>query len=163
MNKKKWVILDRDGTIIEEKNYLRRPEQVALLPGAAEGLRLLCERGYVLTVVTNQSGVGRGYFTMDDVDRVHCRLTELLAERGITLQGIYVISRASADCGLDGDDIAAVIGDKESDMQFGKNLASPVILLMSGYGREERARGVSADFYAEDLLQAARWLLERQK
>ena len=83
MNKKKWVILDRDGTIIEEKNYLRRPEQVALLPGAAEGLRLLCERGYVLTVVTNQSGVGRGYFTMDDVDRVHCRLTELLAERAL--------------------------------------------------------------------------------
>ena len=181
MNKKKWVILDRDGTIIEEKNYLHRPEQVVLLPGAAEGLRLLCERGYVLTVVTNQSGVGRGYFSMADVDRVHCRLTELLADRGIALQGIYVcphranqrcacrkpavglISRASADCGLTSDTIAAVIGDKESDMQFGKNLASPVILLMSGYGREERARGVSADFYAEDLLQAARWLLERQK
>ena len=73
MNKKKWVILDRDGTIIEEKNYLHRPEQVVLLPGVAEGLRFLYERGYVLTVVTNQSGVGRGYFAMDDVDRVHCR------------------------------------------------------------------------------------------
>lgn len=181
MNKKKWVILDRDGTIVEEKNYLCRPEQVALLPGAAEGLKLLYDHGYVLTVVTNQSGVGRGYFTKDDVDRVHCRLTELLADLGIKLQGIYVcphhpdarcacrkpavglISRASADCGLTSDTIAAVIGDKESDMQFGKNLASSVILLMSGYGREERARGVSADFYAEDLLQAARWLLERQK
>ncbi|WP_303296192.1 D-glycero-alpha-D-manno-heptose-1,7-bisphosphate 7-phosphatase [Pyramidobacter piscolens] len=181
MNKKKWVILDRDGTIIEEKNYLHRPEQVVLLPGVAEGLRFLYERGYVLTVVTNQSGVGRGYFAMDDVDRVHCRLTELLAERGIALQGIYVcphrpeercacrkpavglISRASADCGLNNDNIAAVIGDKESDMKFGKNLASPVILLMSGYGRKERARGVSADFYAENLPQAARWLWERQE
>ncbi|MGI6075923.1 MAG: D-glycero-alpha-D-manno-heptose-1,7-bisphosphate 7-phosphatase [Pyramidobacter sp.] len=181
MDKKNWIILDRDGTIIEERNYLHSPEQVVLLPWAAEGLKLLCRSGYRLTVVSNQSGVGRGYFSADDVERVHNRLAALLNEQGVELQGFYycphrpdegcacrkprtgLIRQAAEESGLSVDSLAAVIGDKECDMQLGRNLGCPAILLMTGYGQRERARGVVADFYAENLRDAALWIMESEK
>lgn len=181
MDKKDWVVLDRDGTVIEERNYLHSPEQVVLLPGAAEGLELLCRSGYCLTVVSNQSGVGRGYFSADDVRRVHDRLSGLLEERGVKLQGLYfcphrpdegcacrkprvgLVLRAARERGFSVDRIAAVVGDKECDVQLGRNLGCPAVLLMTGYGRSEKARGVCADFYAENLRDAALWIMRRRK
>ena len=69
--KPRAVFLDRDGTLIEERHYLHRPEDVNFFPGAIESLQRLTAAGYRLMMVTNQSGVGRGYFTMADVLRVH--------------------------------------------------------------------------------------------
>lgn len=86
---KKAAFLDRDGVIIEDKEYLGDPEGVRLLPGAAGALRQLHGAGYLLIVVTNQSGVGRGFFTMADLDAVHARLADLLAAEGVTLDAIY--------------------------------------------------------------------------
>jgi D-glycero-D-manno-heptose 1,7-bisphosphate phosphatase len=63
--------LDRDGTLIEDRDYLRRPEDVVVFPGATVALRRLEESGFKLFIVTNQSGVGRGYFTLNDVEKVH--------------------------------------------------------------------------------------------
>ncbi len=74
----KALFLDRDGTLIAHKPYLHKPEEVALLPGTTAALGLARERGYLLFLFTNQSGVGRGYFSLDDVHRVHTRLIELL-------------------------------------------------------------------------------------
>jgi D-glycero-D-manno-heptose 1,7-bisphosphate phosphatase len=74
----KALFLDRDGTLIEHKPYLHKPEEVVLLAGTADALRRAREAGYLLFLFTNQSGVGRGYFTCDDVHRVHARLVELL-------------------------------------------------------------------------------------
>lgn len=74
----KALFLDRDGTLIEHKPYLHKPEEVALLPGTTTALRRARETGYLLFLFTNQSGVGRGYFTLEDVHRVHVRLIELL-------------------------------------------------------------------------------------
>ena len=65
------VFLDRDGTMIAEKNYLRRPEDVEIFPGARDGLKQLADAGFKLFIVSNQSGIGRGYFTMADAERVN--------------------------------------------------------------------------------------------
>ena len=73
------VFLDRDGTIIQEKDYLRDPAQVEVFPGAFAGLKRLGEAGFKMFIVSNQSGVGRGYFTMEDVQRVHDHLLRELA------------------------------------------------------------------------------------
>ncbi len=75
------VFLDRDGTIIEEKNYLRRVEDVVIFPGAAAALARLQRAGFKLFIVSNQSGVGRGYFTLADVEQVHQHLLRELGRR----------------------------------------------------------------------------------
>lgn len=74
----KALFLDRDGTLIEHKPYLHKPEEIVLLSGTTAALRLAQEAGYLLFLFTNQSGVGRGYFALEDVHRVHIRLIELL-------------------------------------------------------------------------------------
>ena len=83
------VFLDRDGTLIEEKCYISRPEQVRLLSGAAQSLRLLQEADFAIVVVTNQSGLGRGMFTEADLQAVHDEMNRQLDEAGIALDGIY--------------------------------------------------------------------------
>jgi D-glycero-D-manno-heptose 1,7-bisphosphate phosphatase len=88
------VFLDRDGTVIEDKDYLHRPEEVVLIPGAVEALRDLRQAGFQLILVTNQSGVGRGYFTMADVEAVHEHLRRLLEPAGARFDGIYVAPEA---------------------------------------------------------------------
>lgn len=81
---KAWF-LDRDGTIIEDRHYLSDPDQIYFLPNAVEALRIAQADGYLLIVVTNQSGIGRGYFTENTADLVDRRFRELLLEKGVTL------------------------------------------------------------------------------
>ena len=83
------IFLDRDGTINREVEYLARPEQLELLPGAAGGMRRLRAAGYRLVVVTNQAGVARGYFHEEDVRAVHVRLREMLQAEGVELDAVY--------------------------------------------------------------------------
>ncbi|MBP1579178.1 MAG: HAD family hydrolase [Oscillospiraceae bacterium] len=86
--KKAWF-LDRDGTIIEDKHYLSDPDNIVILPRAAEAMRRAQEDGFMLVVVTNQSGIARGYFTEADADIVDKRLSEMLKEQGVTLAATY--------------------------------------------------------------------------
>lgn len=85
----KAVFLDRDGTIIEDRGYVRDPDDVALLPGAAEAIRRLADAGNLIVVVSNQSGVARGMFDEAALDRVHKRMEELLREHHAPLHGVY--------------------------------------------------------------------------
>lgn len=87
-NGKPAVFLDRDGTIIEDRDYLADPDGVVLLPGVIEGLQRLRDAGFLLAIATNQSGVGRGLMTLQDVEACHQRLTDLLAEHQIQLVAI---------------------------------------------------------------------------
>ena len=94
MTNKRAVFLDRDGVLIEQRSYLHRVEDVALMPGIGPALKRLQDAGFLLMVVTNQSGVGRGFFTMADVERVHQHLGNELARDGVRFGKIYVAPEA---------------------------------------------------------------------
>lgn len=168
------VFLDRDGTVIKEQNYLHDPDGVELLPGAAEGLRQMQALGLLLVLVTNQSGVGRGYFGRDAVERVHGRLLELLEAQGVDLDAIYLcphtpdeacscrkplpglILRASTDLGIDPAQ-SFVIGDKPCDVDLGLVVNATTFLVTTGYGAGHAAGcGCRAHHVVGSLLEAAR-------
>ena len=168
------VVLDRDGTLNVERHYLSDPAQVTLIDGAVEGLRHLRRLGLPLIVVTNQSGVGRGFFTESTLDRIHARLNEYLAAEGVELEGIYVcphlptdgcrcrkpdtglLERAARERGFEPGE-AFVIGDKASDVEMGRRGGCTTFLVRTGYGAEVAARGdVDVDFVVDDLREAAR-------
>ncbi|MGH7969224.1 MAG: D-glycero-alpha-D-manno-heptose-1,7-bisphosphate 7-phosphatase, partial [Limisphaerales bacterium] len=88
------VFLDRDGTLIEERNYLSRAEDVVVLSGVGLALKKLQKQGLKLFIVSNQSGVGRGYFTLADVDKVNQRLLSELAQHGVRFEKIYIAPEA---------------------------------------------------------------------
>lgn len=167
------VFLDRDGTINVERNYLSDPDQVELLPNAAAGLRKMQELGFRLVVVTNQSAIGRGYFDQARLDAIHARLRELLANEGVSLDGIYVcphtpdeacacrkpatglVVQAVGDLGFDPSD-GFVVGDKACDVQLGQAVGATTILTRTGYGsEEEQLEDAWPDFVVDDLAEAA--------
>ncbi|HVV45200.1 MAG TPA: HAD-IIIA family hydrolase [Bryobacteraceae bacterium] len=169
----RFAILDRDGTVIVEKNYLADPAGVELIQNAAEGLRRLEELGWGRLIVTNQSGVNRGYFTRRTVDAIHERMLDLLAREGAAIDGIYVcphtpeercdcrkpesglVLQAAADWGFD-PARCVFIGDKACDVDLGRRLGGTTILVRTGYGEEElRKNSTRADFVVSDLKEAA--------
>jgi len=174
------VFLDRDGTIIEEKNFLHRPEEVLLIAGAASALERLQAAGLLLFIVTNQSGVGRGYFTMADVDAVHRRLQEIVGCRGVHFQKIYVAPEAPGvpsygrkpspqflfdardEFGLDLAQ-SYLIGDKLTDLGCGRNAGLKTsILVRTGYGIEAERQstgGLGASVVVDSLTEAVDWIL----
>ena len=83
------IFLDRDNTIIKDKGYLKNPEEIEFIPGVLSVLRSFQEAGLLLVMVSNQSGIGRGYFTESEYQTVHTRFMELLAVNGITFAGYY--------------------------------------------------------------------------
>jgi D-glycero-D-manno-heptose 1,7-bisphosphate phosphatase len=166
------VILDRDGTIVVDRDYLDDPAQLEFLPGALEGLRLLRARGYRLVVVTNQSGVGRGRFPLARVEEIHARLKQLLREGGAAIDAIYycphrpeegcecrkpktrLVLQAAAELGFE-PAAAVVIGDKSSDIELGRNLGATTMLVSATGHPSDTA---APDYVVRDLLEAARLL-----
>lgn len=171
------MLLDRDGTLIEERHYLARVEDVALLPATGRGLRLLHDAGLGLAVITNQSGLRRGYFDQTALDAIHARLTQLLANEGVSLAGIYVCPHAPADecdcrkpqtglayraaAELQFDPASSlVIGDKPCDIELGRRLNATTFLVRTGYGALAEQEGLRADYIVDDLEEAAHIILE---
>ncbi len=177
MAKKPYVLLDRDGTMIVEREYLADPASVELLPGAAEGLRKLQAAGFGLVVITNQSGIGRGYFDEAALAAVHVRMQELLTSEKITLDGIYycphvdedgcdcrkprtgLAEQAARELGFDAA-TAFVIGDKAIDVELAEALGAASILVRTGYGAATEQKGnCRPDYVADDLSAAADTIL----
>jgi D-glycero-D-manno-heptose 1,7-bisphosphate phosphatase len=180
--KNRAIFFDRDGTLIEEKKYLHRPEDVAVLPGAAAALRRLSRAGFRLFIVSNQSGVGRGWFTLDDVAKVNARLAADLASDGARFDKIYIAPEApdqpsrgrkpSPQFLLDARDEfglrleeSCVVGDKMSDLECGwKAGVKKSILVRTGYGRDLEKSGdprLAAALIVDDLAAAADWILSQ--
>lgn len=170
---RRYVLLDRDGTLIEEKNYLADPAQVVLLPGVVEGLRQLRAMGLGLLVVTNQSGVGRGYFTEAVVDAIHGRMRDLLRASGVDVDAFYhcphvpeaactcrkpltgMVEKAARELDFRAD-ACFVVGDKPCDVELGRNLGATTFLVRTGYGAQVYASGYrEADHVARDLSEVA--------
>jgi D-glycero-D-manno-heptose 1,7-bisphosphate phosphatase len=153
---RRFVLLDRDGTINVERRYLSDPGQLALLPGAAPGLRALRELGLGLVVVTNQSGIARGLFDESRLNAIHDKLHELLGAVGVELDGLYVCPHGPDDgCPCrkprEGMVLAAarelgfhpqesfVIGDKPCDLELGHRIGATTLLVRTGHGVETAA------------------------
>jgi D-glycero-D-manno-heptose 1,7-bisphosphate phosphatase len=174
------IFLDRDGTMITEANYLSRPDQVKIFPATRTGLKKLCEAGFQLFIVSNQSGVGRGYFTMADVEKVNAHLCEELAQDGIRIEKIYIAPEKPEDPSrgrkpspqflFDARDEFGVdlgnsfmIGDKMIDVECGWNAGvKKSILVRTGYGskaEQEAPEGLPRALVVDDLDKAAEWIL----
>lgn len=169
---KRFVILDRDGTLIIERNYLSDHRQVELITNVAQGLKKLRDEGLGLLVITNQAGIGRGYFSLNDLKLIHKRMANLLAKEGVSLDGIYfcphkpedncdcrkprlgLINRAVKEHHFDPKK-CFVIGDKALDIELGKAMRAKTFLVRTGYGREtEKEKNIKPDYIVNDLLGA---------
>lgn len=178
------VFLDRDGTLIEEKVYLSDPAGVILLPGVGVALRRLMDAGFKLVMVTNQSGIGRGYYTEADLHRVNQRVIEELAPDGVRFERIYFSPEAPDQPSYGrkprpqflfdardefGIDLTRsyMVGDKMADLECGWNAGvRQSILVRTGYGIEVEAALGSGDrmrtVVVDDLSAAAEWILHSQ-
>lgn len=169
------AFVDRDGTIIREREYLSDPAGVELLPGAAEGLRILQDAGYVLVSVSNQSGIARGLYDEAAYQRVQRRMVAILADHGVRIAASYHCPHhpdvtGPCDCrkpasglflaairehGLD-PGRSVFIGDRLRDIEAARELGGRAFLLRTGYGAEE-ARSAGPDVVVcDDLAAAAR-------
>lgn len=154
------VFLDRDGTLNEEVHYLSQPEQLNLLPTAAETIAMLNQREIAVVVITNQAGIARGIFTEQHLQIIHDRLTQMLAAFNAKLDGIYycphhptagigeyltvchcrkpmpgMLIQAAQELNLDLSQ-SLMIGDRDIDLQAGANAGCKTALVRTGYGRD---------------------------
>jgi D-glycero-D-manno-heptose 1,7-bisphosphate phosphatase len=175
------VFLDRDGTLIAEKNYLHRPEDVEIFPGAGAALKRLADAGFKLVIVTNQSGIGRGYFTQADAERVNEHLAREFARDGVRFEKIYIapeapdqpsrVRKPSPQFLFDARDEfdlnlaeSFMVGDKLIDLECGWNAGVKTsILVRTGYGKEvekETPEKISRAVVVGDLGEMAEWILK---
>jgi len=174
------IFLDRDGTLIAEKNYLHRPEDVEIFPGAGAALKRLADAGFKLFIVTNQSGIGRGLFTLADAERVNEHLRREFARDGVRFGKIYIAPEVPGqpsrgrkpspqflfDARDEFDlDLAEsfMVGDKLIDLECGWNAGvKKSILIRTGYGKEaerEPPEAISQAMVIDNLSGAADWVL----
>ena len=174
------VFLDRDGTLNVERQYLHDPEALEIFPGTGLALKRLMDAGYVLFIVTNQSGIGRGYYLEKDMHAVNDRLTEVLAANGVQFKKIYFapespeedspgrkpnpkfLKDAASEFGVDLPQ-SFMVGDKTTDIQCGWNAGvKKSILVRTGYGADlERDEPdiVAKAAIVDDIVAAADWIL----
>lgn len=175
------AFLDRDGTLNPDRPgwYLTRPSQMRVYRRAPAAMKLLRAAGFRLVVVTNQSGLGRGFLDEPTLGRIHAKLRRLLARGGAPLDGIYycphhpdvrcdcrkpkalLARRAVRDLGLTLKG-SVVIGDKPADMGLARALGVPGVLVLTGHGRHSLARSKALKPVAirRDVLSAASWIVE---
>jgi D-glycero-D-manno-heptose 1,7-bisphosphate phosphatase len=184
MNKIAAVFLDRDGTINEEVGYLDHLDKLQMIPGAAEAIRMINDSGMKTVVVTNQSGIGRGFFSESFVGEVHTRLQKILKGKGAFIDAFYfcphhptegkgayltacdcrkpkpgLLLRAADDMDIDLGQ-SYMVGDMPRDVETARRVGAKGILVRTGYGGEQRIGEVRPDYLAENLLDAIKWILK---
>ena len=184
------VFLDRDGTINEQMGYINHICRFHLLPGAAKAIRRLNEQKIPVVVVTNQSGLARGYFPDSLLSEVHEKMELLLAKEGAHVDGIYICPhhpeakvnkyREACHCRKPADGLfqqaardhnldlrrSFVVGDRWSDLKAAEKCGSIGVLVLTGYGRGDYKyigpeQKLQPGFVAEDLGQAVEWILQK--
>jgi len=189
---KKAVFLDRDGTVNEEVGYMRDLSLLAVIPGVGKAIKKLNDSGFLVVLVTNQSGVARGYFPESLVNEAHVRLNEMLGKDGARLDAVYycphhptagstVLTRA-CECRKPGTGLidqavrdldidvhrSYMVGDKWSDVELGHRAGTASILVRSGFAADDPGNArpghvVDPDFTAHDLVEAADWIIAHSK
>lgn len=186
------VFLDRDGTINEQMGYVNHLSRFHLLPGVGQAINNLNQYGLPVVVVTNQSGLARGYFPETLLTAVHTEMHRLLAKEEARIDGLYVcphhpeaqeeryrlacacrkpktglLEQAAREMGLDLHR-SYMVGDRWSDLRCGAAAGATTILVLTGYGRGDLAyigpgQAVQPDYVADDLAEAVRWIIAREK
>lgn len=179
MNKKrKAIFLDRDGTINVEKNYLYRYEDWEWIPGSIEALKLLQNAGYLLIIVTNQAGIARGYYTIEDVHHLHSRVLSELKTYGVEINDIYSCPHhpditGECDCRKPGSkmlidavikwnidpEVSFMIGDKNIDCLAAETVGLNTVLVETGYGCIEKKKVKNNVVVCKDVREAAFYIL----
>ncbi|HEX7861218.1 MAG TPA: HAD family hydrolase [Verrucomicrobiae bacterium] len=175
------IFIDRDGTLIVEKDYLHKPEEVEFFQGAIAALKRAIDAGFQIVMVTNQSGVGRGYFTLEEVAKVHAHIGSEMSAQQVQMLHVYVAPEApdapsrgrkpSPQFLFDARDAYNVdlgrsymIGDKLIDLECGWNAGvRRSILVRTGYGAKVEAKepGELRDaIVVDDLCDAIDWILK---
>jgi D-glycero-D-manno-heptose 1,7-bisphosphate phosphatase len=190
MSKQPAVFLDRDGTINEQMGYINHISRFVLLPGAGSAIRRLNEHRIPVVVVTNQSGLARGYFPESLLDEVNRKMEQELARDGAHLDGLYIcphhpeakqekyrkkcncrkpktglLEQAARELGLDLNR-SFMVGDRWSDLKCGAAAGATPILVLTGYGRGDEkyigpAQSLQPASVARDLNAAVDWILEK--
>lgn len=186
--KLKAVFLDKDGTIIPDIPYNVDTEKIALNEGAVEGLQLLQSHGYLLIIVSNQAGIARGYFTVEQLNNVEHAITSMCSKFGIYIDGFYycphhpdgIVAEYNSDCDcrkprpglllqaakdLDIDLSSSwMIGDILNDVEAGNRAGCKTILLNNG-NETEWVPGAARipEYFAMDLAEAARYIVAANK
>jgi histidinol-phosphate phosphatase family protein len=159
----------------EDVPYCPRPEDFKLFPGTAKAVRLLNEHGFKVLVVTNQSGVARGYFTGEALAQVHAKMESVLDEEGARLDGIYycphhpddgcdcrkpktkMVLQAATDHDID-IERSFIVGDLDTDIELGKAVGCSTVLIAQHPGTNHEP----ADYTAADLHDAAQWIMKQR-
>lgn len=171
------VFLDRDGTIAKDVPYCRRVEDFEILPRVPDAIRLLNHAGYKVVVVTNQSGIARGYFTQQTLSSIHDKMTAELKKRGAFIDAIYVcphhpedececrkpkptlIVKAATDIAIALEQ-SFMVGDDPKDTQAGRAAGCRTVWLSANPNHRSGTPAVPCDHTAADLFEAVQWLLE---
>jgi D-glycero-D-manno-heptose 1,7-bisphosphate phosphatase len=174
------VFFDRDGTINEELDYLDDPMSFRLLPNVRDGMKKIQDMGYRIVILTNQPGIGMGYYTKHDFYRVNKTMLSQLSGAGILVDKIYfcphsmaencdcrkpgqaLIERARTELNLDLSH-SVIIGDRTSDIATGKRAGMKTVLVKTGAKGKDGLYQVESDYQAKNLLDAANWILKQER
>jgi histidinol-phosphate phosphatase family protein len=175
------VFLDRDGTVAVDVNYCRRPEDFLLLPGAAEAIAELNRAGLPVVIVTNQSGIARGFLSWATLEAIHQKMRDEMARSGAVVDAVYVcphhpddgcdcrkprpglLRRAATEMAVDLSR-SYMVGDREMDVLAGRACGCTTVIVDTGPEppTEAAIREMAPDHHARDLPEAARWIVERR-
>ena len=184
-NKRKYkglILLDRDGTINKEVGYLQKKEQLALLPTVTEGIQLLNNNNIAVIVITNQPMVAHGLMTLEEVKEINNTLYAMLEQENAYLDAIYscphhprgsvrqysfvchcrkpdTLLHAQAIKEYHRVEMLGIIGDSTRDIQLGKNLNIPTVLVQTGYKGKDGVHDVKADYQCKNFLSSVKKLL----
>jgi histidinol-phosphate phosphatase family protein len=178
----KAIILDRDGTLVDDPGYVHKVEDFKLLPGVVEGLKKLSKE-FVFVIITNQSGIGRGIHTEEDMDKFNEKLINELKKENIEIKKVYhcphtpeeacdcrkpntkYIGQASKEFNIDIRQ-SWVIGDHPHDIKMGVNSGCKAIYLLTGHGKKHfddlEKNSIKSNFIAKDFLEAANFIAENK-
>jgi lipopolysaccharide heptosyltransferase II len=177
LNRQKAIFLDRDGTLIQDKNFISKVEDVEFIPGSIKAVKIFKDMGYKVVIVSNQSGIGRGILTREIVDKINEYMLDQLKKDNLDIDGVYycphipddncecrkpnlkMVNQASSRLNLNLKNSWA-IGDKLSDVMLGQNMGGKGVLVLTGFGKRELQKikdksNIKPDFVVENLLEAA--------
>ena len=176
-DKNKAIFLDRDGVINKEVGYLSSPDKFDFIDGTIEALKTLKQKGFLLIIITNQAGIARGYYSVENLSNIHKKMNDILQQNDIILDGIYYCPHhpdftGSCDCrkpkpgmmfkAKDKFNIdmknSFMVGDTLNDIKTGLNANCKTVLVLTGYGAEEQKKigNIKPDLIFKNLLEFAK-------